>query len=87
MATPVRKIRDDYDPYPHARRDVLGQPLMEDMGEVDLYGLLANLRLTPDERLERMEQLGAWGREVSEAGERARRERRNGDGGSPAECA
>lgn len=80
-----RKIRDDYDPYPNARRDALGQVLMEDLGEVDLYQLLANLRLTPDERLIRMEQLNAWAREVAEAGAKARHERRQADAGTGAQ--
>lgn len=54
MAPFVRKIRDDYDPYPHARRDALGQPEMEDLGDHDLYALVSNLRLTSDQRLARM---------------------------------
>jgi hypothetical protein len=56
--------------------DALGQPAIEDMGEFDVSCLESMLRLTPAQRLERMESMQHLVVELMRAGEEMRRRER-----------
>jgi hypothetical protein len=60
------------DRYLNPRTDALGQPLLEDLGDIDVASLWWNLQLTPDQRLEKMERAQAMVVAMMRAGEELR---------------
>jgi hypothetical protein len=57
---------------PQPRLDSLGQPLLEDTGEVDWFAPWDCLQMTPYERLQAFEQLLEMSYELEAAGRRYR---------------